>query len=110
MVQEGFVMSAFTGFADLNDTLPDWLQIIDANGQPIAPDAAPTYKVYGPAGNELTAAAGTCSQVGAVTGLFLASILLADSSGFDVGERYFVVYSWAVSAAARAEGHTFGVT
>lgn len=103
-------MSAFTGFADLNDTLADWLQVTDANGQPIAPDAAPTYKVYGPAGNELIPAAGVCSQVGSVTGLYIASIPLADSSGFEISERYFIRYSWTVSAAARADGHTFGVT
>lgn len=103
-------MTSFVGFADLNGTLADWLQILDANGQPVAPDSAPTYKVYGPAGNELTAAAGVCSHVGSVTGLYLASITLDDSSGFELSERYFIRYSWAVSAAARAEGHIFGVT
>jgi hypothetical protein len=103
-------MSAFVGFGDLNDNLPDWIQLLDVNGQPVAPDAAPTYKVYGPAGNELTAAAGTCSQVGTVTGFYLATIPLTDSSGFEVGERYFIRYAWAVAAAARADGHTMGVT
>lgn len=102
--------SAFVGFADLNDNLADWLQILDANGQPVAPDSAPTYKVYGPAGNELTAAAGVCSQVGAVTGFYLASISLLGASGFEISERYTIRYAWAVSAASRAENHVFGVT
>jgi hypothetical protein len=100
----------FTGFGDLNDDLADWLQVMDANRQPVAPDAAPTYKVFGPAGNELTAAAGTCSAVSGITGLYIATIPLTDGNGFDIGERYFVRYAWAVSAANRVEGHTFGVT
>jgi hypothetical protein len=51
---------------------------VDANKQPVAPDAAPTFRIYGPSGL-LASAGGTCvdGHNGSVTGATNASPLLS---------------------------------
>jgi hypothetical protein len=99
----------FIGFSLLNGTLPDWLQVTDASGTPLAADAPPTYRVFSPAGVELIPAAGVTSAIGGATGLYLTSVPLLDSSGFEMGERFYILYSWTLAGVAKVDGRTFGV-
>jgi hypothetical protein len=53
---------------------------VDANKQPVAPDAAPTFRIYGPSGL-LASAGGTCvdGHNGSVTGATNASPIVITS-------------------------------
>lgn len=167
----------FQGFVQLEGTLTGYLQVRDADGQPIAPDSAPTWRAYGASG-PLTGVGGTSSlgHTGTITGVTNANpavitsaahklvtgqrvtiasvggstgvngtrvVTVVDantfsvavaaggaytsggtwsltgfyrytvdalaSSGFDTNQNYKVYLAWAVSSAARAEMHGFGV-
>lgn len=74
-------MDNFSGLVVLEGTLRDYLLTRDANKLPVAPDAAPTWRVYGPSGL-LSLAQGTCSNVhsGAVTGATNATPIVITSA------------------------------
>jgi hypothetical protein len=86
-------MSEFSGFVALGDTFTDFLAVRDSNRQPVAPDAAPTFRVYGPSGI-LSAAGGTCTpaHTGSVTGASNASpvVITSASHGLQTGQRVTV--------------------
>ena len=85
--------SDFVGFVTLEDTLYDRLQVRDADGQPVTPDAAPTFRVYGPSGL-LANAGGVASlgHTGVVTGASNATPIVVTSAahGLSTGQRVTV--------------------
>lgn len=83
-------MSEFSGFVQLSDTFTDFLAVRDANRQPVSPDAAPTFRIYGPSGR-LASAGGTCTpaHTGPVTGATNLSPITVTSAahGLQTGQR-----------------------
>lgn len=83
-------MSEFSGFVTLEETFTDHLQVRDADKQPVEPDAAPTFRVYGASGL-LSSAGGTASlaHTGTITGATNATPVVVTSvaHGLRTGQR-----------------------
>ncbi len=104
-------MTSYVGMVPLGETLRVYVLTADGSHQPVAPDAAPTWKVYGPSGF-MAGMTGTCVQASdgsPVVGFYYASIPATGPNGFEAGEQYTVLFSWAVSTASRASAASFGV-
>jgi hypothetical protein len=99
----------FVGFVKLEFLISVWLQVVDANKQPVAPDAAPTFRVYGPSGL-LQGAGGTSidGHTGAVTGATNASpiVITETNHGRSTGQRVTIT---GVGGNSAANG-TFTIT
>lgn len=95
----GYVTLGTTGFK---------VRVLTTNtdGTPTAPSAAPTFRVRGPGGQ---VANGTTTQVGAITGLYEASIDVTVPNGFAAGTSYDIDFSYTVSALARGQLKHFAV-
>lgn len=102
-------MSEFSGFVTLEETFTDFLQVRDADKQPVETDALPTFRVYGASGL-LAQAGGTCSlaHTGTITGATNASPIVVASTahGLKTGQRVKVA---SVGGNTNANG-TFVVT
>lgn len=83
-------MSEFSGFVTLEGTFTDYLQVRDADKQPVEPDAAPTFRVYGASGL-LPQAGGTATlgHTGSITGATNASpiVIASAAHGLKTGQR-----------------------
>lgn len=99
----------FSGFVTLEDTLTLWVAVRDSDSQPVAPTAAPTFRIYGPSGL-LSAAGGTTSaaHTGNITGATNASPIVITSAahGLSTGQR---VTQASVGGNTAANG-TFVIT
>lgn len=92
-------MSQFSGFVTLEDTFTDHLQVVDADKQPVAPDAAPTWRVYGASGI-LANAGGTTSlaHTGTITGVTNANPAVVTSANHNLQTGQRVTISGVVGA------------
>jgi hypothetical protein len=99
----------FSGFVQLGDTLVLFVLITDSSSQPIEPDAAPTFRIYGPSGL-LPSAGGTCTpaHTGTVTAASNASPIAITSGGHGLATGQIVTIS-GVSGNTAANG-TFTIT
>ncbi|MFO0899365.1 MAG: hypothetical protein U0836_18220 [Pirellulales bacterium] len=98
---------SFVGYVTLGTTgFKIRVLTTDTAGTPTAPSAAPTYRVRGPGGQVLS---GTTTQVGAITGLYEASIDVTVPNGFAAGTSYDIDFSYTVSAVARGQLKHFAV-
>jgi hypothetical protein len=99
----------FSGLVQLDGSLVLWLQIVDANKLPVLPDAAPTFRVYGPSGL-LPTAGGTATDghTGSVTGATNASPIVITSAGHGLSTGQRVTISGVLGNLA-ANG-TFTIT
>lgn len=99
----------FAGFAKLEESITIHLQVVDANKQPVLPDAEPTFRVYGPSGL-LSGAGGTCenAHTGNITGATNASPIVITSAGhgLSTGQRVTIA---SVGGNTAANG-TFVIT
>lgn len=98
----------FIGIIPLDGTLPATALTRNTSGVPTAPAAAPTYRVYGPAGL-LSGQTGSTSQLDSQTGLYRASLSLTGANGYESGQTYCVLFQATVSGNAWAELATFQV-
>jgi hypothetical protein len=99
----------FAGFVQLGDTLVLFVLVTDSSQQPIEPDAAPTFRIYGASGL-LPSAGGTCTpaHTGTVTAATNASPIVITSGGHGLSTGQVVTVS-GVSGNTAANG-TFAIT
>ncbi len=97
----------FDGFVTLEGTLVARVLVRNSSNTPVAPDAAPTYRIYGPSG--LMASGTGTTTVGDVTGLYSVSIAALAANGYEAGESYAVVFSGLISSVGWGELHVFCV-
>jgi hypothetical protein len=97
---------SFVGYVTLGSTIKIRVITTDTNGTITAPSAAPAYRVRGPGGQILS---GNTTQVGAVTGLYEASIDATVPNGFAAGVNYDIDFTYTVSAIARGQLKHFQV-
>ncbi len=98
----------FQGFVALESTFVLYIQVTTSARTPVAPDAAPTFKVFlGSA--ELSALAGTSVAVSAVTGLYKVSIACTAANGLAAGQTVVVRSVGAISSTGWSSLDSFGV-
>lgn len=99
----------FLGFVEIESAIP--IVVLAKNGNaPIALDAAPAFRIYGPAGLMANGTGTLPAYDGTVTGLYGAQFTPAAVNGFARGQTYTVLIRGLISAAAWGEASTFVVT
>lgn len=101
---EGFVALATT-------TFNVFLQVKNSSGTPSTPDAAPSYRIYGPAGGTaLLTGTFSASDTDSQTGWRASgNIAITTANGFAAGSTYRVRKAWAVSSTNYVEDSSFTV-
>ena len=72
---------------------------------PTAPDAAPTYQIRAAAGlgDGTNIATGTSSAVSGITGAYYISHAITSGNGFAAGTNYYILITYAISAATKRQ-------
>lgn len=99
----------FAGYADLDGTFTDLMVTAPPAAAPAAPDAAPTWQVYGPAG-AMPNGTGTCAKFAADPGLYSYAIPALGSAGYEVAGSYLVVFRYSIGGVALIDHQSFLVT
>jgi hypothetical protein len=99
----------FLGFVEIESAIP--IVVLAKNGNaPVALDAAPTFRVYGPAGLMANGTGTLPVYDGTVTGLYGAQFTPSAANGFASGQTYTALIRGTISAAAWGDSATFVVT
>jgi hypothetical protein len=100
----------FFGFFTLEATLLALMQSVNSSGTPVAADAAPTFRIYGPSGL-MNNGTGTTSAFdsGNVTGMYQASKVVGAADGYARATTYTIRFQWAVSSVPKSFAGTFMV-
>ena len=99
----------FLGFVTLGDTLRLALQCRNSSDVPTAPDAAPTWAIYGDSDTSLLTGSLGASDADSKTGFRTGDAAITSGNGFVSGGRYTIRFAYAISSSARAAVATFGV-
>ena len=102
----------YYGPISLEGNITIWLQCRTDARAPVAPDSAPTYRIYGPdASTIMTSGSGSFSgPVDSQTGLYKAVIACTVANGYASGSNYSIRNSYLVSSATKVSQGTFSVT
>lgn len=88
------------------------IQCANGSRTPTTPDAAPTWRIYGPSGGAalLSGTAGS-SDVDSQTGLrFAINVAITSANGFASGTCYYIRSAYALSTVGEVDVLTFTVT
>jgi hypothetical protein len=97
------------GIVDLAGNVCMWVQCVNDARTPTAPDATPTFRIYGPAGTTMTDGTGTfeATIVDSRTGLYLKLMGCTAQRGYQQGVTYTVEVRYLISAVLKVELHSF---
>lgn len=99
----------YLGIVTLGDTLRLSLQCRNASDVPTAPDAAPTWAMYGSSDTSLLTGSLGAADADSKTGYRTGDAAITAGNGFASGSRYHVRFAYEISAAARAGVGYFNV-
>lgn len=102
----------YLGMVNLDGTLTVPIQCRTDARAPVAPDAAPSGRVYGP-DPTATMTNGTFTASGPVdsqTGFYKGSVSCTSANGYASGNNYTIRVTYAVSSATKVQLFTFTVT
>lgn len=97
----------FIGFFELGATVFGLMVSQNASGISTAPDATPTFRVYG--GSATTLATGTCSAFDALNINNVYSFSFTASGGFARGGNYQLVTSYEVGGQPKEVTYSFSI-
>ena len=100
----------YMGTIPLGDTLRLALQCVNSSGVVTAPDAAPTWSMYGDSDTALLAGSLGSSDADSKTGLRTGDAAITAGNGFSSGMRVIVRFAYAISSSNRAAIGYFLVT
>lgn len=102
----------FLGFVTLGTTTFGFpIQVTNASRTPSAPDAQPTYRIYGPSGGAaLLTGTAAASDTDSQTGLrWVTNVAVTGANGFAAGSTYYVRAAYAVSSVNEVDVGVFSV-
>jgi hypothetical protein len=99
----------FLGFVEIESAIPIVTLAKNVNA-PVALDAAPAFRVYGPAGLMANGTGTLPIYDAAVTGLYGAAFTPSAVNGFARGQTYTVLIRGTISSAQWGDVSTFVVT
>ncbi len=99
----------FAGFVQLGDTFKGGVLARDGSGSPAAPDAPPSFAVYGSTG-QMPHGSGTATKLGVSVGLYGFRLVADPADGYEIGGTYLIVAAWAVGGQNFSEVQRFTVT
>jgi len=93
------------------DTVACLTHAVDFNQAPVVPDATPTFRVYNPAGENITASNGTCTahDAGNLTGSYRVAFTTS-SPDYVRGQSYTIVVIFVVDGNEQRRIYTFKLT
>lgn len=97
----------FLGFFELGGTVFGLVPVENASGFSTAPDATPTFRVYG--GSATPLATGTCAAFDAANLDDVYSFSFSASGGFARGGNYQIVVSYEVGSQPKEVPYTFSI-
>ena len=100
-------MGQYLGMAPIEQ--PTTLGVLARSGAaPVALDAPPTYRIYGPAG-VMQNGTGTASPVAGATGMYQVAFTPQAANGFLPGLTYSILWAGTISGGAWGDLSTFTV-
>ena len=100
----------YFGLTELAGNQPIWVITSTDGVTPVAPTAAPTYRVYQEGSSTVLVTGTMTGPVDTQTGLYRASIAVTAANGFARGLSYIVQMAYAVAGVNYAQSGTFTVT
>ena len=96
----------------LGTTIGFPVQVTNSSRTPSAPDAQPTWRIYGPAGGAaIMSGTAAASDTDSQTGFrFVTGVAITSGNGFASGNTYFIRAAYAVSATNEVDLGEFTVS